>query len=163
MIANTCCSPCTVSCAFHVFIHQVSFQTVLPCRYPVSHDAGLLHTNHTHPLSPQHQRLKVLCILVPAFLKPMMTIVLHQARDSTWVWMVRSAKENDNASDKYCVWQESDRSMKERHYDRMSFSESLPLWQVHGFEWVRQRECVIGTGISKDRMWREETTMQMIV
>ena len=120
-------------------------------------------TKITHAHSPQHQWLKVLCILVSAFLKTMMTIVLHQAQDLTWVWMVRSAKENDNASDKYCVWRESDRSMKERHYDRMSFSESLPLWPVHGFEWVWQRECVIGTGISKNRMWWEETKMQMIV
>ena len=28
-IANTCYSPCTVSCAFHVFVHQVSISDII--------------------------------------------------------------------------------------------------------------------------------------
>ena len=99
VIASTSYGPCAVSAAFHVFVHHVSFQTVWPCRCPVSRDAGLLQTNHTHPLFHQHQWIKVLCILVSACLKTMMTAVLHQALDWSWVCMVRSAKDNDNDND----------------------------------------------------------------
>ena len=85
VIASPSYDPCAVSAAFRVFVHHVSFQTVWPCWCLVSHDADLLQTNHTHPLIQQHQWLKVLCILVSAFLKTMMTIVLHQALDLSWV------------------------------------------------------------------------------
>ena len=40
---------------------------------------------HTHTLSPQHQWLKVSCIFVSPFLKTMITAVLHQALDLSWV------------------------------------------------------------------------------
>ena len=85
VIASPSYDPCAVSAAFRVFIHHVSFQTVWPCWCLVSHDPDLLQTNHTHPLIQQHQWLKVLCILVSAFLKTMMTVVLHQALDLSWV------------------------------------------------------------------------------
>ena len=85
VIASPSYDPCAVSAAFRVFVHHVSFQTVWPCWCLVSHDADLLQTNHTHPLIQQHQWLKVLCILVSAFLKTMMTVVLHQALDLSWV------------------------------------------------------------------------------